>query len=185
MKITVQRFGDPLKIERDILTQFIALKDATKTLGEATRDHMRHVIKTTKHRPAGSRGNLEKSIDFYVEDLPNNYTVGVGLRSHMDQVAPYWYIVNFGGFTTVSARGETIWGNFEGYAPRITSAGTGVGTESFFKTGFGGGESFPMTPKNPIWAMNYIEKTSSWLSTVHRVHYSGKTGKVGIFKTKA
>ena len=175
MQITVTQYGTPpLVFAKKVELQFVTLKNAMVNLGKETTDHMRMVISTQKHRRAGSEGNLEKNINFTIEDRPNKYVVGVGSLTELNLSAPYWYIINYGGMSTIAARGITLYGNFEGSAPEGRFAGTGVGRQSFSQNL----PAYPMTPKYPIWAMNYLEQTANWLATIWRVHMSGVTGKI-------
>jgi hypothetical protein len=70
-------------------------------------------------------------------------------------------------------------GNFEGNPPDPTQKGTGIGRESFV---MGQIPLYPMKPKSPIWAMNYIEKTINWASSIFRIHMVGAIKKVSVFK---
>lgn len=178
MRVSIERFGaDPVKVTKNLITQFISMDNAMVKLGDETRDYMRNVISTTKHRKLGSRDNLENHINVYTED--GGRVVGIGSRAELDHFAPYWFIVNYGGMTTLAARGGGLYGSFDGVNPPLAQfAGTGVGHGSFFEgTPAADGKIYKMSPRNPIWAMNYIEKTVNWLSTVGRVHLNGALKK--------
>lgn len=183
MEVQVTQIGTPpLVFHKNILLKFITMKNGLKNLGQATRDRMRQTIETEKHRKAGSKGTLEKAINYYVDDLPNNYTVGIGLVSELNVKAPYWYIVNYGGWALPP--GTEIWGHFGEYGvPDPAKAGTGVGRESFTIGTF---PLYKMTVRHPIWAMNYIEKTANWLATVVKIHFYGwtKQTKISTFVRK-
>ena len=178
VSIRIDRTGmTPEALEKLIQFQFISVKDGLQLLGKETRDVMRNIIKTTKHRPAGSRDRLENAIEFYVEDTGTQFVVGVGSKEFLSRTAPYWYIVNYGGMGSEAANGLTLMGNFEGTPPLSQYRGTGVGRQSFFPTSQGGN---PMSPKSPIWAMNYIEKTANYVTSIFRVHFSGALKKVKL-----
>lgn len=178
MKVEIQRIGmTPEKFDQEIKMKFITIKNGLEALGKATRDQMRFYLTDSITRD-GSTGNLGKSINYYVEDFGEVFSVGVGSIPELNRQAPYWYIINYGGYTTISARGLTIYGSFNGNQPDSALKGTGVGTQRFREDG-----KFPMTPEFPIAAKNYIEKTTNWVSTVWKVHFFNFSGKTGVFTT--
>lgn len=174
MNITVTTFGTtPDKFEKIVETQFINIEEGLKVLGVETRDQMRQIISSSKHRPLGSDNNLENTIDVHFEA---GNVVGIGKVSDLNVRAPYWYIVNYGGWA--APPGTKVLGHFgQQSQPNPAFAGTGVGRESFTLDSF---PTYLMTIRNPIWAMNYIEKTKSWLQTKIRVHQSGWTRKTKV-----
>jgi len=174
--LEITRYGTPpLAFQKKIQVMFRTAEQASIDLGNKSRDHMRTVITTNIKRKAGSTGNLAKSIDTVVE--AGGKVVGVGYIPEMDQIAPYWYLVNYGGMNAAARQGRTLMGNFEGSTPSSKNDGT----QSFFQTA----PFYPMTPKKPVVAMNYISKTASWVSTIWRIHYSGRLNKVSISKFAA
>lgn len=184
MQISITQTGTPpLTFQKNIRFQFVSVQEGMVVLAEQTRDHMRDIIRHRERgvslRPPGS-GNLEKAINVYVEESPDVFTVGIGSIPELNNRAPYWYLINYGGMSTIAARGMTLYGNFNGSPPDSSLAGTGVGNQTFNQSL----PAYPMTPKSPIAGKHYIELTANWLATVWRVYFSGKTGnfKVGGFK---
>lgn len=188
MEIQVSRYGTlPQDFKQKVNFLFIKVKDGLETLGVETRDYMRKAIKDAEVRQTNT-GNLINAIDYYIENKTNSFTVGVGSIPYLNIRAPYWYIINYGGFTSVAARGETLYGGFGRGAgqnlvpPDASLAGTnepgrgGGGAERFYT----GGPMYPMTPKNPIAPKNYIEKTANWGSTIWKVQFYNWTRSVKI-----
>jgi len=126
----------------------------------------------------GSKGDLENSIQ--AEQIDND-SWGVGNIKNLNHDAPYWGLLNAGGMVAIKAR--RVPGYFgDGRPPMAGYAGTGVGKEQFTYTprgqkdyagpGVFGGKQFLMVVQNPIGAVNYIEKTKDWLSTVMKVQFA-------------
>ena len=179
MKFYVTEHGTPpFQFVKIITLKFIDLKKTMGVLGRSTRNYMREIIETQKHRKSGSSGRLEKAINYYIEPTPNYYTVGIGLIEELNYSAPYWYLVNYGGMSTIAARGGTLYGNFDGINPPLKEfAGTGVGHGYFYE---GRNPSFPMKPKNPVWAMSYIQRTTSWVNVIYKIHFYGWARKTVV-----
>ncbi len=176
--LEITKFGTPpLTFLKKVETLFLETNRAAIDIGNETKDKMRSIIKSNIRRKSGSTGNLEKSINVAVERGLGEFIVGVGIIQEMDINAPYWYLINFGGLSTAAKQNRVLYGNWEGGDSDPALRGTGVGTQSFFP---GRQPSFPMTPRSPIAAMNYIEKTVNWANTIWRVHYSGRWNKVTI-----
>ena len=168
IKLEVIRSGVlPEKINQELKVFFTSVDSAIEQIAYATRDHMRQVIQAKTYR-AGSTGNLMRSINAYSIEVGG---WGIGDIQELDYSAPYWYLMNYGGMSTIAARGETIYGNFGGFKPDSAMKGSnpGAGPEKFIK---GAGPVYRMTPRFPIMPKNYIEDTSNWLSTVFEVHFS-------------
>src|SRR3990167_4017726 len=176
MKILITQTGtNPVQFYKEVTVQFLGLKKAIQVLGVSTRDHMRDIISTQKHRPLGSKNRLENAINYYISE--DGWGVGIGDLQELSFSAPYWYLINYGGMSALASRGGSIYGSFDGINPPLGQfVGTGVGRGYFF-TGIPAmdGRIYKMTPKNPVWAMNYIEQTINWLATIWRIHLSGAT----------
>lgn len=150
----------PDEFKHILNNSFKQIKRGLKLLGEETKNHMQQVIKTSKRR-VGSQERLENSIT--VTPLGSG-GVGIGNIVTMDQLAPYWYLINYGGFTVAAKRGLIVPGSFgSNSAPDKAYKGTGIGYERW---NYQKGGPFFMLPQSPIMAMNYIEKTSAWVNTV-------------------
>lgn len=181
MEIKVQRLGVlPEQFMQQIKFQFITVQDGLVKLGTETRDKMRQVIQDRTTRGGGT-GNLQKSIEVYKEKSSDGILVGVGKLSDMKAQAPYWYLMNYGGFSGAAKHGTVLWGSFGGSTPQPLGrfAGTGVGRQHW--TPASPGQMWPMTPKSPVAAKNYIEITANWVSTVWRIHQSGFTRKKNVY----
>ena len=143
----------------------LEVKAHTKNLGDdlirlavLLRDNMRNIISTEKTRDYSSN-RLEHYINFETNYGSSLDTfVGVGNIDVLDKNAPYWAIINWGGMVPPKAR--KVVGSFgNGNPPNPSLAGTGVGTEAFYRDG-----QFLMIVRNPIKAFNYIERSESLLS---------------------
>ena len=175
MTLTVTRSGvKPEQMVQIVKTYFTNIDNAMEQLALETRDHMRQVIKQKTYR-RGSTGNLAKRINAY--KITNGW--GIGDKQELDYFAPYWYLMNYGGMTTISARGKAVYGNFEGQPPdgKLSGSNPGGGSAGFTK---GSLPVYPMTPKFPVMPKNYIEDTANWLSTVFQISFSGKLNKYTI-----
>jgi len=123
-------------------------------LGDRMLGSIQTYINANSHRE-GRTGNLANSIKLYREPSTKlgEVTWGIGLISEMSKLAPYWYLINFGGLTTIAKEGRGVGGSFGGDAPDSAKRGTDIGTQTFTQ----GKDMFFMFPKNPIKPMNYIE----------------------------
>lgn len=141
-------------IEKD----WFKFQELVYELGEHTLSYIQNFINSRTHRE-GRTGNLANSIKKY--DLPHtgageaSVGWGIGLISEMNELAPYWYLLNFGGLTAIAKEGRGVGGSFNGEAPDSTKRGTNVGTQRFTQES----NSFFMMPKSPIKGLNYIENT--------------------------
>lgn len=174
----------PQDILKQLTLQFISVSDGIKTLGVLSQERMVRNLKFSKTRPEGSRNNLEQSIKVYYEgDTVTGFSkVGVGKIADLDVLAPYWLLINNGGFSEVARQRKTIFGYFgSGNAPDASLRGTGIGHESFFTNVFGAKGNFAMSPRSPIAPHNYIEKTFAYINSITRVHFSGWLKRKKIF----
>ena len=125
-----------------------------------------------KGKRDGSHGKLEGAIK--VEKLADD-EVGVGNILEMNKDVPYWMLLNNGGMVSPGARKVAgYFGNDN--APNSSFTGTGVGKEQFFNAWF----THMMIVKNPIGAVNYIEKTKDWLKTVMGARFSAWVNKKSV-----
>lgn len=181
MKIEITRLGVlPEKFQQNIEFQFISVRDGLKVIADETQKHMQNVIKQKTYRD-GSTGNLSNSIQVEPIDGTTVFGYGVGNVSYMGRVAPYWYLMNYGGFSTIAARGLSLYGYYgAGDKPDASLRGTRTSPGGQAFTVQPGG--FRMTPTAPVAPKNYIEDTANWASTAFRVHFSGVTGKISLFR---
>ena len=175
----------PKQFIRKVENQFISSKGAARELGNIAQERMRANIKESLQRD-GSTGALSDSIKVHIEDVGKVRIVGVGKIAEMNTMAPYWYIVNYGGLGGAAKHGKTIRGYYGTMIahgqPRADLRGANIAggkgaTEAFHSLASGG---YRMTPKAPIWPHNYIEKTANWASTVYRIHYAGALRRTSI-----
>lgn len=180
--VEVTRQGlDPNKIKQILELQLVDTRNALGFLANSTRDHFHQVIKAKTYRQP-STGTLAKAINVYeLNDLgPNRIGFGVGDKDELNYTAPYWYIINYGGYIPAALSGRILWGNFNGQPPdsRYSGSNPGAGTETFYKNQL---PLYPMRPVNPIGAKNYIEDTANWASTVFSIQFAN--GKVSLSRS--
>ena len=174
--ITIKEVGvTPTQYVLKIVAGVEEFKKDMMQLAEDTHDFMIGVIRENKHRKDSSTGRLESSIQ--VEKTATGF--GIGNIDYMDQFASHWYKINHGGM--VAPKAQKVPGYFTGTgAPDPQFRGGNVGgIDSFVYVPRGSnmnGGGIPwgmgkqgrvgmMFVKRPIPAMNYIEKTKSWLTT--------------------
>lgn len=139
------------EIEKD----WFIFQNAVNDIGFNTYQYMTEFIASTKHRTGGI-GNLEDSITF--EDIApagtKTVSVKIGDTNILNEKAPYWYLINYGGSNP--AEGMMVPGSFNGSRPDPNMRGTGVGTER-------AEHGFVMIPMSEIAPMNYIEQSENYL----------------------
>lgn len=159
-------------IDRDIAE----IKSTIKEMGQAVATQMKENVSTGIHRN-GSSGKLANAIDMTITEDDDSILVGIGNIDTLNTQVPYWFVVNYGvSFPKGSTYADAIRnidslpkfipgggklvspGSFAGSAPDGRLAGTGVGTTRW---GTGG---FTFAAKHPVKPINYIEKSSAWVS---------------------
>ena len=127
-------------------------------LGFQTAEAMKTIIQSNKKRPqAGEPTTLENAIT--VTKMDNGF--GVGDVDIMNHQAPQWAAVNFGSSHMVGHRLKK--GTFDPGTPQPSDAASRTGRWKIGRYGSVGGFLYSPLVKNPIPAMNYIEKTIFWL----------------------
>lgn len=169
----------------DMILQLRSIKpildEGLFSLGNMTKSHMSMTIKQNKKRP-GSNNVLEGSIKVYRDQVTDTRTdVGVGKTDELDQVAPYWYFINYGvgkGGMTIPAQGGKVPGYFgdhnppeAGYAGLGAMIGGSVGEQFHYVKGGSWEGRYIMIPKMPIAPMNYIEKTVAWANSIVKIQF--------------
>ena len=119
-----------------------------KTLGQNTADHMKNTISTSKKRNSFGH-NLEDNINS--ENISDN-EVGIGKISQLKTNAPYFEVLDVGGYVPYSTRKGAPLGSFEGDAPNSSVVS---GNQNWERSGEKG---FFMKPKSPIEGIDYIGK---------------------------
>ena len=85
-------------IEKD----WALFQEAIDDLGQEMLDYIHGVIdKNAKYKTKAKSSKLMNSIKLYRNRNIGGAEIGwgIGLKSEMNQLAPYWYLVNFGGLT--------------------------------------------------------------------------------------
>jgi len=120
----------------------------TFLLAEATVKEIRETIQANVKRP-GSTGLLADS--FHAEMVANG--AGVGRISFLNKEVPYWRHINFGSLA--------IGANWQHRVPKGEfRPGDPIPNEGSFGAGrWNSPGAYSFIPKNPIPAMNYIEKS--------------------------
>lgn len=151
--------GDPNSIFDDILKEVkvdnAEIKKEVNNLASLAAQYMIAVIRANKKRPQnGEDLTLEDNIKFEV--FEGGW--GVGDIEELKKEAPYWAAINFGSSHMVGKRVPN--GKFE--------PGQEQPDQAFFRNGrWQKGEGhFSFVVKNPIPAMNFVEKTVFWLSDI-------------------
>jgi hypothetical protein len=179
--VTVQVKGPtPEIIMERVKRHKTLIKRQLQVAGRMTRDTIKDIIKQNTKR-SGSTGNLANSIATYYEETPNGYFVGVGHMPTMFNLAPYWYVVNYGAHFpgTYQAAAEGVkgapfvpppnYGHFNGEGPIAGLPVAGEIGPRWTHTGDKG--DYLIVPRK-FRPMNYIEKTNVWLSAFWRQFWS-------------
>lgn len=178
LKTTVTVKGSGLDIAGFIEKNKQDIKSKLVELGQQVTAQMKININTGIHRN-GSTGKLATNIDMTILDQLEYFSVGIGDIEKLNRSVPYWFVVNYGvsypkgssyedAIKNIDSLPKFIPGNgnlapagsFAGFAPDGALAGTGVGGSRW---GVGTGK-FGLIAKNPVHPINYIEKTSAWVS---------------------
>lgn len=163
VKITVD-FKDAKKFDQ--LIRYIEnnavyeqAQTAMTALGHKTADNMKDVINSSRKRPNSGTNKLERSIEsttilgishggfLGMKDI-NTFEVGIGEIAKMTKEAPYWEVLDVGGYVPPANYG--FFSN--GEAPKSGASGqewVHSGKDSYLP-------SFYMKPKSPIQGIDYI-----------------------------
>jgi hypothetical protein len=155
MRIQVTSKGKkPLNFIEDVSTYFHAeIQERLADMGQETAERMREVIRTSKKRPSfGS--NLEDTIQSDILDSTAGIEIRIGNVNALKSDAPYWEVLNNGGYTPFSTEQTGCLaappGSFEGNAP--IKGGSGQHWERTDKQ-----HGFYMKPIKAIEGIRYIE----------------------------
>lgn len=150
--LTEQGFKE---LQESVSADIKNLKSQIRKLGPLTCEKMKEIIQESKVRPqAGEPTVLEDNID--VEMYADDKGFGVGDIDKLNKKAKHWRAVNFGSNHLVGKKLPSGYFNPDPENGRPNGA--------YFRKGrwkFPG--PFSTTIKKPIPAMNYIEKTVSFL----------------------
>jgi len=170
----IQQDFTPAEIIVQIERKFINVRESVTALGKATKEKMQELIQTK--RITGSAddikyGNLADSIDVYYWGNGVDFVAaGIGSINKLNERAPYWYIVNYGGSVTKSSGTYHFTpGYFQGnkfhYNPMQSDG---------FMLPDGLSSSAILPP------LGYIESTRVWLASLVRILKISSTGEVRI-----
>jgi len=157
--ITVTRTGPSFaEFSREMTTELkkreVELKSDLSILGAQATVFAKLFIEQHKRHKPGT-GNLANAIDFEVDRADKeNFNVYIGNISKLDRMAPYWYIVNYGGKVTRYS-GNTHF-----------TPGRYFGNTFKYGRGKSGGYIMPSGLKQTvrIRPMNYIEATDRYIT---------------------
>jgi hypothetical protein len=147
--------GDPMiGIQKDVEEFDRTLKLQMDTLAVETALKMKDIITENKLRPQAGDATLLENAVLVPDYFEGGW--GVGDIAVLDNQAPYWRAVNFGSSHMVGKRVP------EGkFFPKNEAPDPGSFRQDRWKRGpFG----YSFIVKNPIPAMNFVEKTAFWLS---------------------
>ena len=121
-------------------------------LAENTVHHMRNTISSSKKRNSFGT-NLEDSIEATILNTTGGIDIGIGNIFKLKSQAPYFEVLNDGGYIPYSTRKAAPPGSFEGDRPS---------KEFYLMQGIQnwelGGEGYYMKPRSPIEGIDYVGK---------------------------
>ena len=141
--------------EEAIGQSWFRFQNLVAELGQHILSYLQTYINANSHRE-GKTGNLANAMKLDLIAGEGMVGWGIGKIEDLNKNVPYWYLINFGGLTTIAREGRGVGGYFgTGDAPDSKYRGTGVGSQRFTQAR----DYFIMKPKSPIKGMNYIEST--------------------------
>lgn len=130
---------------------YFEAQDQVLDLGQNTADNMKETIKSSKKRHSfGS--NLEDNINAEILNTTAGVEVGIGRISQLKGNAPYYEVLDAGGYVPYSTVKGTPLGSFEGDRP---SSDVVSGNQNWERSG---NKGFFMKPKTAIEGIDYIGK---------------------------
>ncbi len=143
------------QIERIIEGDVKEAQRGIKLIAQRTKETVLQIINASRIREVRQDKAHHLTENMEVEFFGDNvvFGAGVGAIETLDKNTPYWFLVNFGGkVTKFSGQNHFVPGYFSGNI-FVYDRGSAVGTK--LPSGLLPSVSFP--------AMNYIEKTNSFL----------------------
>ena len=157
-KVTITpKFDIKEIIDSTIKKDWINYKSGVKLMSLSILSYMKNYI-NKKRKRAGGTGNLSNSFVGDFEETEYTVSFGLGKISALNANAPYWKVVNFGGYSPYNGKG--ILGYFGGGNPPDRSQ-KGHGKEQWTNN-FGEGTKFLMYP-GIIRPMHYIRAGNNYL----------------------
>jgi len=153
--IQIQSYGlDPISFAQKLQSVWFEFQSEAYDLINRTREYMISYVNSHKVRPK-SGNKLEDSIQVEIINTTGGLEMGIGNIDKIQQIAPYWRILNFGG---VSNTGH--------YVPLgVFIPGEPKPSKQAFRQGqwaVGAGK-FTFIAKRPIQGIHYIEESSNFL----------------------
>lgn len=147
---TSNKGKNPIQFMRDIQTQFYPeLQSRLVDLAQETVGFMRNIISTSKKRPSFGN-NLEKSIESEILNDVGGVEIGIGNITKLSSDAPYYQVLNDGGYIPYSTVKGAPLGSFYGDRPE-----PGRSDQNWERSG---NKGFFMKPKKAIEGITYIDK---------------------------
>jgi hypothetical protein len=180
-RVTVKRIG-PTEgdLSKKLLRHVNSIQRGLIVLGDKIQNYLWTTIAQNTKR-TGSTGKLASSITTAFVRTQDKMFVGVGHMPTMFDIAPYWYVVNYGAHfpgtyeaAAMGIKGSPFipppnYGHFDGQGP---IAGYPIGGQLGPRwTHTGDKADYLMVPRK-FRPMNYIEKTNSWLSLYWQPYWS-------------
>jgi hypothetical protein len=131
-------------------------QEGIRVLGHQTADKMIEIIKAEKKRPDKGTNKLEDAITAETLNTTGGVEVGIGNINKLKAEAPYYEVINSGGF--VPNRGNLV--PVGGFAPGESKPNAANFREGQWNVG-GGNSTFK--PKKPIEGIHYVDRTIEWL----------------------
>jgi len=204
-RIRVRKIGSPIhEVIKSIEDSFVPklfekdLAGIRNTVLKAGRDHInsnrkRDVEQHTEDWRTTKRNNLINTLEASTPPIvrkDKKVILDIGKKKFLDEHAPYWYKVNYGGKIEMDTPGKALYGYFGfGNSPK-TSGGRDVfhyqknwkNTNIYNKYK----SSFVMKPMNPIPPLHYLNKMAEVFDKeIHELinFYKNKVDKI-IKKSK-
>ena len=157
IKVTVKEIGTPAFYAKLRKLENLDLTD----VGEIMRNKMISVIDRKRKRPKKQdderyNGEYTEHLEDTLQVVPMKGGIGLGDKATLDQLTPYWRLINDGGY--LSEHGTH--GVFTGRAFRFDMKGA------------------KMVPHAMVSPMNYIEDTVAWTNLRITKFISEKVAKV-------
>jgi len=124
-------------------------QEGVRVLGHHTADNMRETISSSKKRPSFGN-NLESNINAETLNTTGGVEVGIGRISQLKANAPYFEVLDVGGYVPYSTAKGAPLGSFYGDPP--IPGGSGQNWER------SGEKGFFMKPSKAIEGIDYIGK---------------------------
>lgn len=129
--------------------QFVETEAIATQIADVTVEQMRDTISSSKKRNSfGS--NLEDNIDWQelINDPGKELVIGIGNIAKLKSNAPYWEVLDQGGYIPYSTVKGAPLGSFEGFPPDQLG-----GNQNWERSG---NKGFFIKPKKPIEPVGYI-----------------------------